>query len=52
LRKTPGKTAVLEKGGATGGAVGVDLQRIAAELRSRLTPEECQELARLLVAID
>ena len=29
-----------------------DLVQIAADLRSRLTPEECQVLAHLLVASD
>ena len=42
------KTAVLEIGGATGGAVLVDLEQIAADLRSRLTADECRRLADLL----
>ena len=43
-----GKTAVLEIGGATGGAVGDDLEQLAADLRSWLTVAECGRLAELL----
>ncbi|MDA1050128.1 MAG: hypothetical protein O3C40_06570 [Planctomycetota bacterium] len=44
-----GKTALLEKWGATGGAVGDDLEQIAADLRDRLTVDECRQLAEFLV---
>lgn len=43
-----GKTALLGKWGATGGAVGDNLERIAADLRGRLTVDECRRLADLL----
>lgn len=47
-----GKTAILENGGATGGAVGGDLHQIAADLRSRLTADECRRLGEFLLGDD
>jgi hypothetical protein len=43
-----GKRYLLEAGGARGGAVAVDLEQIAAELRGRLTADECRRLGALL----
>jgi hypothetical protein len=48
LADSQGKTGVLESGGATGGAVGDDLEQVAADLRERLTADECRWLAELL----
>jgi len=50
--KTPGKTGVLEVGGAHSGAFASVLHQIAAELRTEFTPEQCTQLASLLTRPD
>ena len=44
------ETAFLIEGGATVGAIGVDLERLAADLRQHLTPDQRRLLARILTS--
>jgi len=46
--ETTGETALSETGGAKSDAIGADLTRLSAELKSWLSADQCRRLAKLL----
>jgi hypothetical protein len=52
LADSQGKSSISESGGATVGAIELDLERFAVDLRGRLTADECRRLAELLSVVE